>query len=264
MIGLKLAAVAALAAIGLFDGTLLKRDLKTGETTAYEVKCTRTSGTEDGSRDPHSMTATWNAVYTLGTVDADKGAELTVNISDFKMQTDMEMPGGGPPATRTAHATVSPKGGITQKEPNSPNMTGAGWLGMDSIELPNTDVKIGDTWDITLPQTLGMGEKVPAKAKLEGEQDFAGHAAWKVTVEAMKLKFANKAKVRFGGPDAEEKEATVEGTGNVHVEALIEKATGRVLSLTQKTHRVQTLSVVDGMDQAPMVIDDVATMKMKG
>lgn len=255
--------VLATIAVAGIQGTILKRELKTGETSKYEVRCTRTSGPEDGTHDPFTMTASWNAVYTIGNVDSEKGAELTVNVADFKLDTEMEMPGGPPPATRSITATVSSKGAIKQKEPGTPNVTGLGWMGLDYIELPNAEVKVDDTWDMVLPQTLGLGDDVTAKVKLKGEQDFGGQPAWNVTIDAKDLKFASKVKVRIGGPDADEREAKMQGSGNVHVEALIDKTTGRVLSLTQKTHRVQTLDMGDGMEQPPMVIDDVATMKLK-
>lgn len=257
MIGLKTLAIAALAVASL-QGSVLKRILNEGDTTKYEVKCTRTSESEQGGA--HTMSASWNASYTLGKVDSEKGADLTVKIENFKLDAEFQMP-QTPPATRTASATVTPKGAIVQKEPNTPNTTGGGWLTIDYIELPNADVT---SWDMTLPKSMGFGEKVSVKAKLDGEQEIAGKKAWKVKIEAKDLKFSNPVQVRFGSADSPVREGKVSGTASLTVEALVDKANGSVLSLTQKVHRVQTLELEGAdMEQPEMTIDDVATMKIK-
>lgn len=248
------------------DGTLLRRELKAGSTDEYVVKCVQTTVPGEGvPGDPHTVKINWNAAYHVDTVDPEKGAVLKVNVTDFSFTAEGAHVGAMPPKTRTAKGTLSVRNKIDAKtEGDNPLATNLMWLLTDFIELPEKEVSVGDTWDVTLPPSIPLGQaKVTLPAKLAGEDTFEGHPVWVVTVEKKGVSTENKVKLQLG-PTGETREGKITGKADVSMKVLLEKGTGRTLQVTSKVHASQEMEIEDSPAPTPSTIDYTSTMKLKG
>ena len=215
--------------------------------------------------DPNTFTATFDATYTVGDVDPEKGAAVNIDIRGFKISGTMQ--GAFKlPETQQLSGRIDLLNHIKlslQKDVYPATQ----WLMLDSVELPATEIKVGDTWPITLSGGAYFGEKTPAIAKLEGEKDFNGTSAWSISIDLPKFSYKQKTQVVISTTgdvkDGDRHDATLSGSGNFHCDALVEKGTGRVLSLYERSHLTQNMESEALPDQPAQIVDYVASMKMK-
>jgi hypothetical protein len=246
------------------DGTLLRRELKAGATDEYEIRCTQTTTPGEGlPGDPHSVKVSWKAAYGIESLN-DKGAVLKVDVTDFTFTAEGANASPDIPKTRTVKGTIDSRNRIDAAEPAPrPGTTTQLWLVTDAVEFPEKEVNVGDTWETTLPASIPLGEKkTTLTAKLSGEESYEGKSAWVVTMEKKNVPTENRVKLRIG-PTGETKEAKFVGKADVSIKALIEKGTGRTLTITTKVHANQELIVPDAPAPTTSVIDYVGTMKLK-
>jgi hypothetical protein len=131
----------------------------------------------------------------------------------------------------------------------------------DFLPFPEKEIAIGDTWDVTLPTSIPLGgTKITLPAKLAGEETYEGVNAWVVTVEKKGVATENKVKIRMGDIT---KEGKITGKANISIRALIEKGTGRTLSVTSKVQSDQEMSIEDGIAPTPSSIEYTSTMSLK-
>jgi hypothetical protein len=265
LLAMKLTSALALAALATLtpQSTLLRRDLKSGA-DRYEVKISSTTTPPEGSpSEPHTVKVTWSAVYKLGDLDADRNATLEVAVTDFTFGGEgVHFQGGEPPKTRTAKTLIDERNRINPKNAVLKPMESSNqlWLVTDHIPFPEKEVKVGDTWEVTLPTNTVLGAKVALQAKLAGEEDFQGQKAWVITAEGKGIKTKQPVKISMGG---DPQDATVTGVANATIKVLVEKSTGRTLSLTAKVHNEQQLEFEGAPAPTPSTVDYTATMTLK-
>ncbi len=109
------------------------------------------------------------------------------------------------------------------------NLIGGAWL--QFCVLPEQAVKVGDAWDYVVPKQPVYGDKeFTLKAKFTGEKTVAGAQAWVMTLDGVLPMDMDLATLM--GNDAGESAtegARLTGPVEFHMEAAIEKATGRLL-----------------------------------
>jgi len=102
------------------------------------------------------------------------------------------------------------------------------------VALPDHPVKVGDTWDITVPkgQFTGTTDQ-KLTAKLTGDKQVDGHDAWVISVTGdLKIEFDSD-NVPKDDPAAApllKTHIVVKGDSDMTGEALVDKATGQTLS----------------------------------
>jgi hypothetical protein len=210
----------AAAVLSSQSGSLLRRDLKAGSTDVYDVKCSTTTVPGAGAPgEPRTIKATWTAAYKVGRAQANGPATLEVNTTDFEVGgPGIRFAAGPPPKTRNVKCSLDPRNRINPKSSESSTFQ---WLLADFIELPERQVRIGDTWNVTLPESNFIGQsKTTLKAKLVGEQAVGGRKAWVVAIEGKNVPSHQKVQIRMGGMSGDAKEATISGKVDVSIKAL--------------------------------------------
>lgn len=98
------------------------------------------------------------------------------------------------------------------------------------IEFPEGPIKVGDSWDLVAPK---MAEKLPdvkLKAKLNADKD----KAWEVLVTGKAPFKMNSADLAKTGADTGGMEVNVDGTMDTTYTVLVDKATGKTISVDGK------------------------------
>jgi hypothetical protein len=233
-----------------FESTVLKRDLSPA-VDRYEIKCVQTTVPGEGMPgNPRTVKATWKAAY-----KTEAGGALTVAITDYTFTAEGANLMSPPPRERTIKAHVDSLGQVTPRSPG----TNALWMVVDQLPLPGRVVKVGDSWQVTLPESTTLG-KTPIKlpAKITGTETFAGRKAWVVSVSGKNVATSQTVQVRMGSATAQE--AKITGRANVDIKVLVDHATGKTLKVQAKVHCDQEMDFPGAPMPTPSSIDYTGTM----
>lgn len=250
-----LIAKASVLAIPLFlaqgdDGVLLRRQLVEGEKTSYQITVTskQNISNEAMGMPEQNMTFTFNSRYsaTVGKLSEDKSkAPITLLVDQIKVESDnpmgMNAMGGDLPKEIKGAAVMDTLGRITEIKFDDSRMTRMAAMSGGSqlstlasgLTFPEKSIKVGDTWQMTLPKSPTMGDKeIVLTAKLVGEKMVGGVAAWEISVSG---KFPltvdlSKAMQASGNDQMPQMKMTMTGTADMNNTFQIEKATGKLLA----------------------------------
>ncbi|HVL39561.1 MAG TPA: hypothetical protein VM328_09250 [Fimbriimonadaceae bacterium] len=255
----------ALAAYGFRqDGVLLRRELKpdTSETYSMTMKMKQVMNLPTGEM-PMDIASTAKLTMKMGKLVPDKGAELEMITSDMDMKFDGPMAEMAQSSQPQMPKEVIVKGHIdarnrlTDLKPvgsGAQAMMMAGSTSMQNvgtfIEFPDRPVKIGDTWEIVIPKMPMLGnEEGKFLGKLVGEKEHEGKPVWVLSMEgvlAIKMDMAEMLKNNPGAAGGiPVQNMLITGTMDVKTQALVEKATGRTLSIESLIKGKQKVEVVD-------------------
>ncbi len=254
-------AALATAAMAVQDGMLLRRSFAEGQTETYVVETTtkQTVNLPNGMGE-QEMASTVGMTYKIktGKFDADKKSapvEMTYTIDKFDAEGMMGQAGGDMKGkSTTTKGTIDERGRIIVAPEKTTNamaamMSGAQSLGASSItvELPEKAVKVGDTWEVLVPKSPFTGkEDQKLTAKLVGEKDVDGKAAWVVSTEGVIKTDADLSEMTKDAPGPMQgQKMTVKGTMEVKSDGVVEKSSGRTLRLTTKMNTKQTVEMPD-------------------
>lgn len=113
------------------------------------------------------------------------------------------------------------------------------------IEFPEKAVKIGDAWDVVVPKSPLMNADADnhLTAKLEGERELDGVPVWVVSLKGdLNLAVDTTKMPRVSTINLA---IRVGGTVGIVAEGLVEKTTGRTLSMTTKGTSKTTIELVE-------------------
>jgi hypothetical protein len=241
----------ALAAIGMAaqDSVAIQRTLVENSVEKYKstTKIVETLNSPIGDIPLNISTTT---TYSLKTkkVDAAKG------LADVEFTSTIDsIDGGDSPLTEgwtnkkpdpmVQQGTIDRLGHLDLKAPDKPDKDMAIIAGISGslqastfVELPQHPVKVGDSWDITVPKgdyTGDTDQKI--SAKLTGDKKVDGKDAWTVELSgSINLQF-DSAKFASAGSSSngilDKHHITGTGVSVMKGSALVEKSTGKTLSL---------------------------------
>ncbi len=175
--GLKIFGLAAVAALSLTalavqDGVVLKRIAKSGDTMKFRLKAElEVQGT------PVVLTGLINEKVT--------GVAANGNITVEQKTTDVKLDFGGsemnPPATDdTTTTTYTPFGTIVDIKSTQTDANLARMSNLQSITIPEKPLKVGDTWDITLPKNEKGAVELKGTFKVDGAEKIGVYDTYRV------------------------------------------------------------------------------------
>jgi hypothetical protein len=244
-----------------------KRDLKTASSDIYSLVTESKNSIEFGGSSQAinsniSMTMEFNTA-----ASESETADVTIVTRDFKFESDSPM-GQAPEMPKEMKSTgkIDVRNRITDvKAQNAPegmaammiNSTGgSSWMAM-FVEFPDKAVNVADKWDMKIPPLPMMSDKeTTVSATFKGEKD----GAYWVSVEGSIPMNFDSSKMPGGGADAMGS-MTMTGTMTMNNDVMIEKISGRTISVTS-TMKFKANMDVQGMT-IPMTGDVKSTMTRK-
>ncbi|KAA0228606.1 hypothetical protein FCG40_03510 [Fimbriimonadia bacterium ATM] len=261
------------------DQFTLRRKLEAGAEDVYkfEFKSSQTiAGMMGGGDTPFDMSGSMlMTVKQLQLIEEGAKADLKVKMSDFKFDfgqfQDMaqgqmaQMPEKLEFACkldgRNRISSVDMPTGSAQMQMMMNQMNTFSTM---FIEFPEAPVKVGDSWEVTFPKNPMTGDKeVKLKAVLSGTKEHEGK-----TVLIVKMTGAIPINMDIGkmlesdpnmGAAMGGMRMLMTGTMEMNAEALIEKETGRTLSMDTLMQATQKMEIPD----MGMAIDMVGNTAMK-
>lgn len=257
----------------------LRRKLEAGaeDTYKYEFKSSQTvAGMMGGSDMPFDMSGSMlMTVKQLRLIEEGAKADLKVKMSDFKLDLgqfqDMaqgqmgQMPENLEFACqldgRNRISSLSMPTGSAQMRMMMSQMNTFATM---FIEFPEAPVKVGDSWEVTFPKNPMTGDKeVKLKATLSGTKEYEGKSVLVVKMAGTIPVNMDVGKMLESDPSMG---ATMGGmkmlmTGkmDMNAEALIEKETGRTLSMDTLMQSTQKMEIPD----MGMAVDMIGSTAMK-
>lgn len=239
-----LAALAASFVLAPQQGTLLRHELKENTTETYKVatviKQTMTIPSM-GDQDV-DMKSSMNYAVKINKVDATTGlAQVDTIFSDMKTEADgmvgQMMQGEQDQAPKEIKTTgtldARNRFTVTKKPASSSAQMMLEQLNPTSsivfIELPEKAVAVGDTWTFDLPKSPLFGkDQQKLTAKLTGERD----GDWVVAITGTIKLDADLTEIMKNMPNNPlgGAQTTLTGTAALKGEALIDKASGKMMS----------------------------------
>ncbi len=276
----KTIAISALAALAIVvyaagqDPVLLRKTLKLDATETYKVTMSGTQSVDVPSMGPMDMgfNGSYNWIFKTTSVDTAKNeAEVDVTMKDlkFEMTGPMQMPDAPAPKDVTSKMKVDSRYKITQSKLAGQNMQmmiamGAAGAISPFIELPEANVKVGDTWVVTIPKSIMIGDlDVKLNASFAGEGNIEDKKGYKLEMSGqlpvnMDLTKIMEEMAKSGndpsGGMMDGMKMTMTGKMDVKVVSIVDKATGMVLAST----------VTVGSDMNVNLVDMGMTMPAKG
>lgn len=274
-------ALCGVAAMTLFgftvqdEGITLRRDLKTIGTDNYKMDMKVSQTIQLGSMGmgdmPIDITMAMKMAFRLNDQDPEtKKSPVDITLSDIKM--DMQgLPGGGGagggmpemPKEIKSKAKIDERNRFTDIQ-NLPipgqggqmsqmmmMMSGSsnpvsGFL----IEFPEKAIKVGDTWDVTMPKNPMMGSTdVVLKATLKGEKEFMGEKAYEIVLSGSFPLKVDMAEVMKNNPEMQGMMGGMNMllSGKIEMRSvfLIQKESGKTLSMESLVKSTQRLDLPD-------------------
>ena len=240
--------------------TSLRRTLKEGSVDTYTVidKVQQTV-TVQGAQIPQAISTTKTYVLRTKAVDAAAGSaavEATTTFEKIEGDGGMVKALGDKPAPTTQTGKIDVRGRLTlDKGPGGESLqsllggTQATAAAGTLLELPEKPVKIGDKWDIVIPKgPLVFDKDQRIVATLVGEREVEGVAVWVVSIRGVVRTAVDSSKVPGVKPLDTPMGATsvkIQGEVDLTGEGLIEKATGRTVSMESKGPSKSTIELVE-------------------
>jgi hypothetical protein len=259
-LSLALLALVALAGAATQEGSPIRRALKAGTVDTYKVTETVDQLVSSPAGDT-AMKIVSEKTYVLKTAAVDEAAgiakiEATTTVDKMEAQGPASGMLGEKPGPATQTGKIDVRGRMTfDRTPTSESLTsflsGTASTAMAGmfIELPERSVKVGDSWDIVVPKSpLLFGNDQKLSAKLEGERTLEdGTAAWVVSVKGPLMLAIDSAAIPGAKPietPVGPTTVTIQGKADLVGEGLVEKSTGRTLSMTSKGTSSSTINLV--------------------
>ncbi|HWD41156.1 MAG TPA: hypothetical protein VG944_20070 [Fimbriimonas sp.] len=258
------AACLATFALAAQDPQVIQRTLSENATETYRVVTTTNETGQIAGLGPVAMNITSNTTYVFktGKVDASKGnADIDATVTVDKIDGGGGLMDGQLEKLKTAPITVKGKidkrGHLDLTESATGNAMsralsgGAGGFQTLFIELPDHPVKVGDSWNVVIPKgpfTSPTDQKLAVK--LTGEKQDGGKDAWTVDVSGTIDIDVDSTKIpQNSGADPTDPfkglHAVFKGTSTISGTGMIEKATGKTLTLDTKSDIKLTVQLPD-------------------
>lgn len=250
------------AMAGRQEGTTLRRTLKENATDTYSIesKSSQTIALPNGMGD-QDMTFNVASTFkvTTGKVDATTGAaDVTTEVKVDKMDADGPMAQQIPQVkdpivtkgTLTAlnHFTPTDAAAAAQKSFESMGAVSASSTSGVFVDFPDKPVKIGDTWDVTIPKSPFTGtEDQKLTAKLVGEKKQGDVDVWMISITGtMKVDIDTSKLPKSTNPDSPmaNQPMHIRGTEDMDIQSLVEKSTGRTVHSDAKVKSKNSLEVM--------------------
>jgi hypothetical protein len=259
-LSIALLALSALAVATPQAGSLLRRTLKADTVDTYTIvdHTTQTVKSPLGET-PVTASSTRTLALTTKSVDTAAGtAAIEATTTYDKLEAD------GPaadvmkakPGPLTQKGKIDVRGRITFERVAQSGGIGTLLSGSEStlsagsfVEFPEKPVQVGDSWDMIVPKSPMLSD-VDQKltAKLTGEKDFDGVPVWVVSVRGVIKTAMDSSKIPGAKPiQSPLGPSTIRITGQDDItgEGLVEKSTGRTLSMALKAQSKKTIEVVE-------------------
>jgi len=269
---------AALAALAMAKGgVLIRHTFASGSTEVYKVTMNMANKIAIPSMGDQDMSMTGGMTYTMsyGAADEKTGkSDLKMKITDLQMKIDSAMGDmsqmmGEMPKEMLLNGKIDSRNRLSDLKADGQaammmmSGTNSATMGL-FIEFPEKEVNIGDTWEVVLPKNPMTGNlEAKLTAKLEGEKDVEGKPVWIVSMAGQVPMKVDMAELMKNQPDptggaASGMEMVITGTIDLKSTALVDKATGKTLSMTTDMKNKQTMD----MTSMGMSIDMNGTMKI--
>lgn len=260
------AGVTALAFAAVQDGVKLRLQHAEKATSAYKVTIVGNQSVDVPTMGPMDINFKGSYDWSLTTKSVDKEkntAEMETKVTNFKfeMEGPMAMPDNqNMPTEIVGTAKIDDRYRLVELQGNrtDPRMLMA--MGASAglspfIELPEGPVKPGDTWNIKVSKNPFLGNtETDLKGTFKGESTVDGKSGYAVEmigtlpvdVDLGKLleEMAKQGNDPTGGM-AGSIRMTMKGTMDVKMSAVLDKATGKVLSSTSVMGSNMTMNLVD-------------------
>jgi len=116
------------------------------------------------------------------------------------------------------------------------------------VEFPEVPVKTGETWKVEMPNPMSKEKKSELTATLVGEKEFDGAGAHIVSLKGTMNIDGDLGEMMKGTPEAEMTggmKMLMVGKVDITGEALVEKSTGRTLSMSMLLKSAQKVDMPD-------------------
>jgi hypothetical protein len=242
------------------DGAVIRRELKEGATDTYKVEVSYKQKVYTEQMGEQDFNVVGNMLYAekIGKFDPEKKlSALDVTISKMRfeltglaqmLQTQID----ALPKEVKYQGKVSDRNQVSgmKIDPASAqfagllSLLGGGWSAFSV--LPEQAVKIGDAWDYVVPKLAPFGNKeFTLKAKLTGEKTVGTAQAYVITLDGVLPMDMDMSSLTGagGGGESDGQSARLVGPLDFHMEAVIEKATGRLLEMKATNKGKQNLEM---------------------
>ena len=253
------AALIALLLAAPNEPTLLRRALAVGaETYKIEDKVQQTVDSPLGSQ-PMAIATSRTLVLKTASVDAASGTgrvEATTTVDKVDASGGAASLMGAKPQPTVQTGKLDVRGRLafdplprTDALANLLSGTGGTVTAGVFVELPEKPVRIGDSWDVVVPKSpylLDADQRLAAV--LTGERDFEGKPVWTVSIRGTIRTDVDTSRLPGGkGVETAMGTLTLRMRGAVEIagEGLVEKATGRTLSMETKGTSKATIDLVE-------------------
>jgi hypothetical protein len=255
----------ALAAIATAaqQGVLLRRELKADAKDVYKIETAMSQkiATPQGDQD---LEVKSKLTYSISTkkVDAEKGqAEVETETVTDKVDLGGSLAGMIPGAGEKVPAIkvtgkLDNRGRLVTQVPKmdaQQAMFAASTqtlMAVMFVELPEKEVKVGDSWTITLPKNPFFGDmENKLNAQLSGEKTVEGVKVWVVNITGQLKTDTTLAKIMSAMGNADPgQEGTIKGTADVTGEGLVDQTTGKTVALTTTLKTKNSIDIGFALD----------------
>jgi hypothetical protein len=240
------------------DAITLRRTLVAGTVDTYRQDMEMKMDMDLPNMGPMEMNMKMVSLYTvkIGTVtDGVAKIESSVKTEKFEMDSPMgQMPGTSPAEmpTVTIQGTLDSRNRmVTTGTSGVPATMVAGFAdagqGSYFLEFPEGPVKIGDSWDMTIPKNAMMKDDQKLRVTLTGEKEVEGKPAWVVSAKGiLKTSVDTAAMAKASGqPAPEGMSMKIEGEIDSDMLGVVDKATGRTIRMTTKLKAKQKMDMAE-------------------
>lgn len=241
-------------------GVVLRRTLKADATDTYAIVDHADLMLKSPLGDmPSTITTTRTFILKTKTPDDKAGTvpiEATTTVEKVEADGAASDLVKAKPAPAIQNGKIDVRGRMTFDKKAAGEIAGNLLSGASStlaagsfVEFSEKAVKVGDAWDITIPKDpLVYGEDQKLRATLTAEREVDGVAVWVVSIRGIVRSDVDSSKVPglkpFSTPIGPMTIHMV-GTDDINGEGLVEKATGRTISMITKTVSKKTIEMVE-------------------
>ena len=252
-------ALFALALLAPQAPTTLRVALKADAVDTYKIE-DKVTETVKSAMGEMPLTIGSTRTYVLKTTKVDEGAgtarfEATTTVDKLDATGPAAAMAGEKPKPTTQAGKIDVRGRMTyDPAPASDPLAGllSGVQGAGSagtfVEFPEKAVKIGDAWDIVVPKNPYVyGEDQRLTATLTGERELDGKPVWVVAVKGTLRTAVDTTKLPplKGGDPASNIALRLLGQVDLTGEGLVDKASGKTVSMTSKGIMKMTIDLAD-------------------